>query len=243
MKNSVFYKLKSGKNQQLICFPHLGGYTNSYLDLANKTNIDVEIWAANPPGHGGSNDKPIEDINSLLNLYYRELKKIIRPNCVFLGHSMGGIVAYLLINKIVDSAECSSKPKQLILSAANIPSYFIDKQYSKFSNDELIKHLMTYNGIPDEVTDKKSLLKYFLPILRADFMILESISLIDNIQPLDISVYFLWGEKDQIVPIDTVIQWSKYFLTNINLIPIKNGSHMFIRDQINIVAQKLEAII
>lgn len=242
MKNKIFHQLKKGKGvRQLICFPYLGGYANSFFDLASKLEDDIEIWAANPPGHGRCAMEPLKDISSLLDLYFEELQEIIKPDCVFFGHSMGGIIAYFLAERIKACQQYSAKPGALVLSACNVPNEFQSKAFSCLSNDDLIKHLMSYGGISDELISEKELLEFFLPIYRADFEVLETAANLE-LKPIEIPAYFMWGEKDKIVPLPAALFWSNYFKNEINIIPIEDGAHMFIYDKVNIVVEHLKSI-
>lgn len=238
----VFQCLKERKTQQqLICFPYLGGYANVFLKLATILKEDIEVWSLNLPGHGSSKEKSLEDINSVIDLSFQLLQPIAKSNYVFYGHSMGGIIAYFLTQRIMKEPQYLIKPSALILSASAPPSDFNDKKYSSLADPDLIAHIITYEGISKELIQEKSLLEYLLPIFRADFKILES-SASCEFKPLDIPVYFFWGEADKIVSIDTAIKWSKYFSQNIKLIPIPNGRHLFVQDQVEYIAKQLESI-
>lgn len=243
MQNKTFHQLKKGQGKwQLICFPYLGGYANSFFELANTLDEELEVWAANPPGHGGCSLNPLEDIDSVLDLYFTELREIIKPGCMFFGHSMGGIIAYFLAQRILESEEYTAKPNILVLSACNTPCDFKTKNYSNLPNGELIDQIISYDGIPDELIKEKSLLEYFLPVFRADFKVLETSAALDY-KPLDIPAYFLWGENDKIVPIDSAVQWLKYFKQELKMISIEAGSHMFIHKQAGVVAKYLDQLI
>ncbi|MEC5423609.1 alpha/beta fold hydrolase [Virgibacillus sp. C22-A2] len=174
-----------------------------------ETYLKAVVWAANPPGHGGSNLEPLHDIRSLIGLYYEELQEIIKPQSVFFGHSMGGIVAYFLLQRMLDSTKHNIEGITLVLSACNTPKEFKTTNYSNLSDDKLIDHLLTYDGIPDELIHERNLLNFFLPVFRADFKILES-SPMHDFTPLELPVYFLWGENDRIVPME-----SGYSMVNI----------------------------
>lgn len=243
MKPELFQAFKSSNtDQQLICFPYLGGNANVFQGVATKISKKIDIIAANLPGHGTFPGELIHDINSLIDLQYDALKKMIKSKTVFFGHSMGAITAYFLAQRIFNSDEYPSKPKALILSACSYPSSFHMKNYSNWSDADILHYLSAYEGIPEEVMKEKELLNYLLPIFRADFDILESSSKCDY-RPLDIPVYYLWGENDKTVPIDSVNQWLKYFKSPMNLITIEQGSHMFIHQQEDIVTKKLEEIL
>ncbi len=243
MNQNVFQLLNAGTgSKQIICFPYLGGYANSFIDFANKLDKNIEVWAANPPGHGGNDLEAIQDIKSLIKLYYSEIQEIIKPDCILFGHSMGGIVAYFLLQHMADSKITNFADITLVLSACNPPNEFEVKRYSDLSDEQLIDHLFTYEGIPEELSQERQLLEFFTPVFRADFKILEDASR-QHFIPLKIPVYLLWGENDKIVPISSAIQWSAYFINDIALIPIENGTHMFVHDSADIVAKHLQTII
>lgn len=84
-------------------------------------------------------------------------------------------------------------PKTLILSASVAPSSFANKQYSKFSNEDLIKQIQVYGGMPEAVLQDKELMNIMLPIFRADYGILES-SAKRHTKKL-ISKHICYGEK------------------------------------------------
>lgn len=243
MKELICHQLRKGNgNKQIICFPYLGGYANSFNDFTSEIEEDIDIWSINPPGHGRSTRDPFQDLKSMLDLYYVEIKKIIKPNAVFFGHSMGGIIAYFLAQKINEENDYPTKDITLVLSSCNTPYEFKVKSYSKLSNDDLIKQMIKYDGIPEQLIQERRLLEYFLPVFRADFKILEN-SANYRYTKSNYPVYFIWGDNDQIVPINAAFQWSKFFEKDIKMITIKNGNHMFIHNKANIVARHLEQIV
>ena len=243
MQVRAFQQLQSNeRNLQLICFPYLGGSAHAFFDFAQKFSEKVEVWSANLPGHGTFRGNLLEDIDAVVDLYQHELQHIVKPNYLFFGHSMGGVIAYFLTQRILISGNYESKPRALILSASAPPSSFYAKNYSSWSDKDLLQYVASYGDIADEITKEKSLLEYLIPIFRADFAVLESASTC-TFKPLDIPVYFLWGERDKVVSIDAVLQWSKYFSSEIHLISIQEGSHLFIQDQLNRVVEKIDFII
>lgn len=242
MDDKIFHKLKAGKGGlQLICFPYLGGYANTFLQLADELDDAIEVWSASPPGHGGNTLELVTNIQNLTDLYYENLRHIIKPNSIFFGHSMGGIVAYFLAERILLSLKYPAKPVALVLSACGTPSDFETKTYSLLPDDKLIDHLISYDGISSELVNEKSLLEFFVPVYRADFKILESSSK-QTCSPIEIPAFFMWGEKDKIAPLESMVQWLRYFKNGIRVIPIENASHMFVHDQPSVVAERLAEV-
>lgn len=237
---NYFQMLREGQGPyKLICFPYLGGYANSFIDLSNELSKKIEIWSVNFPGHGASKEKPFEDISQLTSVLVNEVSSLIDENVIFFGHSMGGIVSYHLVRHLLENN--MHIPKKLILSACNSPYDFNNKHYSKLSDGELLSHILSYGGVPEDIQQGTNLLQYFLPIFRADFKVLESSAKLEK-NPIDIDSYFFWAEQDEVVSIDSSLLWSQYFSDGINIVPIRNGDHMYIQGQLPLLTKNLENI-
>lgn len=229
MELKTFYRSREGSKGQLICFPYLGGYVNSFYEMVRSMSEDIEIWVANPPGHFGSQLGLISDINELISVYYQDISKIIHSESVFFGHSMGGIVSYFLLERMIRNQD-KILPKTLILSASVAPSNFAKKQYSKLSDEDLIKQIQVYGGMPEAVLKDNELMEIMLPIFRADYEILES-SAKASYKKIDIETHLLWGENDKAETIGSAMMWKDYLVQDLNITSIKNGEHMFIHNK------------
>ncbi len=229
MKLKTFYKVKDGSKGQLICFPYLGGYVNSFHEIVQAMTEDIEIWVANPPGHLGSELGLISDIHKLISVYYKDISKIIRLGSVFFGHSMGGIVAYFLLERMNRNQD-EILPKTLILSACAAPSSFLEKEYSKLSDEDLIRQIQVYGGMPDAVLNDHQFMEVMLPIFRADYGILES-SAKASYHKIDIETQLLWGENDKAETISSARLWKDFLVQDFEITPVRNAEHMYIHNK------------
>ncbi|SFS02550.1 thioesterase II family protein [Anaeromicropila populeti] len=243
MDTKVLRKVRQGNGKkQLICFPYLGGYASAFTDVIQGLEDDIEVWVVNPPGHGGCSIPLKENIDSLISFYYSQIKEIIKPECLFFGHSMGGVVAYFLVQKILECKEVETSHIQLAISASGIPSEFENKSYSTLSDEDLIAHVVSYGGMPDEILAEKSLLDFLVPVFRADFKVLETAA-VHLFEKMDVPAYIIWGNQDNIVSLQAALQWSEYFKREIKLIIIGEGDHMFLHSQAPVVADHLMKIL
>lgn len=229
MELKTFYKSREGSNGQLIFFPYLGGYVNSFYEIVRAMKEDVEIWVANPPGHFGSQLELISDIHELISVYYKDISRIIRPDSIFFGHSMGGIVSYFLLERMIRNQD-KILPKKLVLSASVAPCSFVKKQYSKLCDKDLIKQIQVYGGMPEAVLNDNELMKIMLPIFRADYGILES-SAKASYGKIDIETHLLWGENDKAESISSAMLWNDYLIQDLKITSIKDAEHMFIHNK------------
>jgi len=243
IKHTGAYKcLKPKKDKyQIICFPYLGGNSHSYWDLANALDSAFDFWAAVPPGHfGASSALLIEDIVPLVEYYLIGLKDIVREGYTLFGHSMGGVIACFLANRIAKFADFP-KPKAIVLSASASPGKFHLEKCSEFSDEALINLIASYGAMPMELLRDMELMHCLLPAFRADYKVLESTANCPC-EPLDIPAYFLVGEKDSVDFLSEILAWRTYFSGQTQLFFIKNGTHMFIHDKAQIVADCLKEI-
>lgn len=237
MRNSLFAKVNQGNSdKQLVFFPYLGGYVTAFNELIGKIDDDVEIWVANPPGHGMSSLELVEDMTKLVDMYFHEVIKFMGNECYFFGHSMGGNIAYFLAKKMYQLEECNTKPKGLIISASAPPLTMDGLKYSELSDTKLMDIISGYGALPDELINDKDLMSMLIPIFRADYKILETGSEIEIGTPLNMDAYLIWGNLDKIEPVSLLSKWLKYFDCQLTVLPIKNAGHMLINSHSEIVA-------
>lgn len=240
--SELFQQVRTGvQGVQLVCLPYLGGYASAFMPVINFLEMDVDILVANPPGHGSSKEKPVDELKILVDRYAIELKQKIEKPWIILGHSMGGVIAYFLTLRLQELG-CLALPKALILSASVPPRDFIYKQLSTMTDEELLEHLVASGGIPNVLTVEMNLLKYFLPVFRADAKILNDAFLALS-SPLNIPSYCLWGEQDHVAKLASIVGWSNYFQEQIKLIPIQDGNHLFLHSQAKLVAEIIQTIL
>ena len=235
MKLKTFCKLKDGERGQVICFPYLGGYVSSFQELVHAAKEeDVEIWVANPPGHFGSELPLVSNIDELLSIYHEDISKIIKPDSLFFGHSMGGIIAFSLLEKMI-SAHDSILPVTLMMSASAAPCCFANRGYGKMSRQVLFDTLKSYGAMPEVILNNRELMKNMLPIFQADYNVLESCAT-KAYQKIDINAYLLWGMEDKVEDINNIHFWEMYFLSDLKVIPVYNAEHMYIHDRADEIA-------
>ena len=243
MESIIVEQLQPGVGkQQIVCFPYLGGHAQVYKPLCSYLSKDFEVWAINPPGHGINQEPLLDDLKQMVDRYVHELLPVLKQDVILIGHSLGGIVAYFVAQQLKAVRGSSFREIRLILSACNCPEAFAGKLYSELPNDQLIDHLLAYGGLPEELLAERELLQFFMPMIRSDFRALQSSAEL-SFEPLDIPIYYLWGASDQTVDLSAVLQWSPYFASKIHMIPIKQGSHMFITEQAEEVANHIQKIV
>lgn len=229
--------MKSGaKNNRLYCFPYAGGYSLSFKPLVRQMSKELNISAIDPPGHGSNKSPYLKDIYDMVDLYEEIFIPLKGTTFSLFGHSLGGLIVYLLTQKLEDKG---IYPDKLILSGCNPPA-FMEEKTSTMTDEEFKAYITELGGVPEKVINNKALLNYYIPSLRADFLALENFKY-EKKEIIRTPVYIINGEDDRKCIYSNACNWT-YYCKNPTFFSVK-GSHMFITSQSKHVAQILDNIL
>lgn len=96
---------------------------------------------------------------------------------------MGALIAFEFVRTL--RRKGISQPKHLIVAGTRAPQILREKQpIDGLLDEEFIKELKKYNGIPLSILDDKEFISTFLPMIRSDFCVSETYEYI-NERPLN----------------------------------------------------------
>lgn len=229
-------------NLKLLCLPYAGGTANIYLPWKRYLNSSIQLIPLELKGRGKRIFEPfyinfqeaVEDVYSIIR------SEVDNSRYALYGHSMGSVLVYEVLKKIRENHLPS--PINVFFSGRYPPH--IEKNYNlhALSDQEFRKVVMGYGGTPREVFDEKELLDLFVPIIRADFKMLEQREHVPDDNRYDFDITVFGGTKDSIVHLEELAQWRKYTHKNCAIYTF-NGGHFFINELteevVNIVNQIL----
>ncbi|HZM77374.1 MAG TPA: alpha/beta fold hydrolase [Candidatus Limnocylindrales bacterium] len=216
---------------RLFCFPHAGGSASFYSDWPRLLAPQVETVAVQLPGRGRLMREPFcttiaEAADALTPLVADSYLPV-----VLLGHSMGAILAFEVAARL-DALR--QPPLHLVCTARPAPSIpSPERPVSGGSRGELVNVLRDYDATPPEVFEDDELLDLMLPVIRADFHMIESYRCVPGLRvTAPISVF--GGTEDPGVPVEAIHAWSGHTSGSFSarLLP---GGHFFVtryRDEI-----------
>lgn len=226
-----------GRAQALVCIPFAGGYSNSFRPLSKYfLDSNWDVYAIEPPGHGGNRMPCMRDIREMVDLYADVILTQVSTPFVLFGHSLGGLITFLLTQQL---ESVGKPPTMMVISATNPPHFPIVKR-SDLAEGEFADYVVSLGGIPAEVVQHKELMDFIVPILRADFEAYEQYVHGDS-RPVECPVYVFAGERDKGCPPGKVAEWreeiphAKFYTFS--------GEHMFLIDQVDEVARKMSLIL
>jgi medium-chain acyl-[acyl-carrier-protein] hydrolase len=214
---------------RLICFPFAGGGASVFRGWERDLPPNVDVFAAQYPGHETRiAEAPFRQLAPLLADLDAALRPLLDRPFAFFGHSMGAVVAFELARRL--RREGRAQPTQLFVSARRAPHLPPSRpNVHDQSDDELIAELQRISAFPAEVLEHAELMQLLLPILRADFELVETHRHADE-EPLAIPITAFAGRRDAVVRVDQMEAWREHTNGAFALHEI-DGDHLFVRGE------------
>lgn len=215
----------------LFCFPYAGGssviFNKWQAHLGSKINVKPYELAGRGLRFSETNYKNLnETVNEIINNIEGDIKN--KPYSLF-GHSMGSTIVFALMNELRERH--LREPNHIFFSGAKPPcSMENNTNFHLMNDDDFINELKKYRSTPEEFFDNDELLELFLPRLKNDFALANSINIpLENFIPFNVEISVLFGDKENNYSQKEAMRWNKYSSKKCNIFRIK-GSHFFINE-------------
>eukprot|EP01124_Arcella_intermedia_P035147 TRINITY_DN8877_c0_g1_i1.p1 TRINITY_DN8877_c0_g1~~TRINITY_DN8877_c0_g1_i1.p1 ORF type:complete len:253 (-),score=41.70 TRINITY_DN8877_c0_g1_i1:340-1098(-) len=199
-----YYPKNAMATHRLFCFAYSGG-TPSALFHSWSKNLpkNVEVVGVCMPGRGRRMlEKPYFNMKDLIEDLGRHIVPLLDKPFFVYGHSLGAMIAYELIQYLVQRnlplparffpAACSAPSE----STGKIPEGAIPHKLKSY--DQMIALLRSYSGTPDEILENRELMEVILPYIQADFSISEEYAH-KHTALLKVPVTYLCAAEDALV--------------------------------------------
>jgi len=225
---------------RIICFPSSGAGANMYRHWENKLD-NVEIYGVLLPGRERRlKEKPIGCLKELVSRLVIEIQYLNDKPYIFLGHSMGTLIAYELARTLKLSNK--QQPVHLVASAFRTPERINhNKKLHVLTDSDFIKELKLYGGTPQQILDHRETMELLLPSIRADFKLHETYLHQQN-APLECPITSISGDSDHVVPPDYMVGWQKHTNQRHQHHNI-SGGHFFINENQNCFLPLIQDVI
>lgn len=104
-----------------------------------------------------------------------------------------------------------------------------DEDIHTLPDREFLAEIKKLGGTPDEVLHNEELMELFLPILRADFTLLETYKCMPE-PPLAYPISAYCGTEDTEVSEEDMVGWQEHTNSTFKLVMIP-GNHFFLHSQ------------
>lgn len=143
------------------------------------------------------------------------------------GHSMGALISFELAREL--RRRNLRLPVHLFVSGRRAPSVPESEPPTfHLPHQEFIAEIKRLNGTPREFFEHPELQELFVPLLRADFEIVDTYEYAPE-APLSCPITVYGGEQDEHVPLERLTAWRAETSTECKLRRIP-GDHFFIEN-------------
>ena len=216
---------------RLFCFPFAGGSAHFFRSWADELPPDlqpkIEICGLRFPGHEMNRSEPL--FTRLAPIVETLRPVVAGPPAVpfaFFGHSMGALVSFELARDL--RRRKMPTPMHLIVSGHRAPQLpDPHPKLHRLPDPEFLATLRKYGGTPEAVIENAELVQLFMPVLRADFAVVESYAYKPE-APLDCSITALGGVEDARVTRDELSAWQAQTAQSFS-VRMFPGDHFYLR--------------
>lgn len=234
---SVICNPNSQAAVRLFCFPYAGGSSSLFRRWRDTLPTNIEVCPVELPGRLNQREKsPFTRLEPLVKEIAISLLPYFEKPFAFFGHSMGGLVSFELARLL--RAKYNLQPVSLFISgrrAPQIPRTAAPIHALPLPN--FLAQLRCLNGTPAAVLENTELMQILVPILRADFAVLENYTYIDE-PPLDCAIAVFGGLEDKEVSYEELATWRKQ-TTNSFQLQMFRGDHFFLHSAQHLLLQSL----
>ena len=221
----------------LFCFPYAGGGAQIFRRWQERLPATVAVFPVELPGRGPRMREPaFRNIPALV----REMSDAFRPwldrPFAFFGHSMGSLICFELARLL--RSEAGVEPAHLFASASRAPQISHSGQpLHRLSDEGLVESLRHLNGTPSEVLQHPEMMELMLPLLRADFEMIETYEYTDA-PPLGCPITVFGGLRDAEAPREKLEGWREHTTGRFRM-RMFDGDHFFIHPLESLVLREV----
>lgn len=204
----VRYRPSASPRARLFCFPYAGGSAGLFRPWPMKLPPTVEVVGLQLPGRENRlRESPPTDLAGTIEPMTAGLLPLLDRPCCFFGYSLGGLMAFEVARRL--RGLNAAGPRRLIVAASEAPQceHARNPPIHRRSDDEFVAELRRFGGTPEAVFKSSELLQAILPMLRADFQMLETYQYVEE-SLLDVPIAALGGLTDDEVTPDRLAGWS-----------------------------------
>jgi len=219
-------QIKPEAESRLFLFPYAGGGPAVFSKWTAEFPSTIEAQIVHYPGRGSRyNEAPITSLAILVENLAQAIQPLLDKPFAFFGHSLGGTVAFELARHLRQNK--LPQPSALFISACAAPQApGLHPSIHTLPDDEFLNSLKEFGSIPNEILQNTELLDILLPVLRADFELIETYKHVPG-ETLACPIFAFGGNDDPRVSREQVEGWALQTSESFEL-KYYEGGHFFI---------------
>ncbi|MCX4246652.1 thioesterase II family protein [Paraliomyxa miuraensis] len=222
------HRLRSDARVRLFCLPAAGGGSTPFLPWRGWLAPDVELCPVLLPGRETRlREPPLTEMSALVSAVADGLGPAFDRPYALLGYSLGGLIAFELAREL--RRRGVEPPQRLLVVARSAPDRQEQVAIGHLPDDAFVAALQDrYAALPPQVVADPEMMEIFLPVLRADFSLLEGYRHVAE-APLEVPIAAWFGTMDRTLTHERVAAWEHHTSAAFELHALDAG-HFFQRN-------------
>ncbi|MFI5727010.1 alpha/beta fold hydrolase [Streptomyces cyaneofuscatus] len=212
----------------LYCLPYAGSSARIYAPWQDELPSWVTLVPLELPGRGARwSESAKSDLSELLDDLARRVEQAGHAPYAIFGHSFGGVLAFELARHL--RMRGFPAPRRLLVSGCPAPHLAVpDESSHDLPTEEFVHRLRQLSGTPEELLENDELMELYIPVIRADYTILDHYKP-SRAEPLGCGITAFYGRDDEDADRAAVEAWDPYSDRDFAVEEIA-GDHFFLRD-------------
>jgi medium-chain acyl-[acyl-carrier-protein] hydrolase len=235
-----FRKPIASPRLRLLCLPYAGGAASLYRSWINELGTSIEVCPVELPGRGvRMAEPPLRDMTRLVDSLADAIELLFDgvPMALF-GHSMGARISFELAcrfpGKVVHLFASGSAAPDIPPRLGAMPRA---KPIAQLSDAEFQVRLRELGGTPSVILDNEELMVQVLPVVRADFILVERYRAAPQAQ-INAPITALRGMDDHGISIGDTERWQLRTTAAFRCLQVPGG-HFFLDLQRELVTREI----
>lgn len=239
MKNKWFAYCSDneGAELNLLAFSYAGAGASVFINWKKYIDKKTNVYPVLYPFREARRSEALPDsLVELARTMAAENEELFSGRYAIFGHCAGAVIAYEVICEA--KRLYGTEPDFIIASGAEPPGFSLEdmRGLEGKGEEEFLEYLIEKNFADETVRSNEGFLKYYLPIIVADFKMMFSYVPTEN-EKLSCPIYLFRGREDRVINTDNVKQWDKFTSGEIREVLFDGGHYYFTASPENICAE------
>jgi len=245
--NSVWFPLGNPRRTaaiRLFCFAHAGGSAMAFREWQDYFPPEIQVCPVQLPGHSTRlRERPFSRMTPLVEALEMGIGEWLDQPFAIFGHSMGAAIGFELSQRL--RAGRGIQPEYLFVAGRRAPHRPFPAPTYHLPEPLFIEELRRLQGTPEEALENPEMLALIVPLLRADFEVIETCAYTPR-PPLACPIVAMGGLEDHQVSREDIRAWSEVSTAEFSM-HMFPGSHFFLHtarpDVTGILAARLQPLV
>lgn len=214
---------------KLFPIPYAGASVNVYYMWKRWLPKEYELCLNELAGRGSRyNECFYQSVHqAAADIAERIIAQLGEDEYIIFGHSMGALLAYEVYYELRNQGV--KAPKHIFFSGRRAPQILCRKCNTEEMDDKTFLRMVEALGGIQKEFYKEEIVRVFLPIMRADFTIIDDYLYVRKNLKMNCNVGVLYGADDVSLSLEEASRWKELCGKNVSFYEF-TGGHFFINN-------------